>query len=117
MTWSYSGDPSSNELDEYRFLISDTDESDVILQDEEVQYILDQSTDKTTRLYLLFEAAANTFSRAVRKSLGPQMEDPTNRSNYFVSKAKYYKMLMASSGGLSLPNGSGIFSKGMHDNV
>ena len=37
MTWTYSGDPADNDLDELRFKIGDTDPSDPELQDEELQ--------------------------------------------------------------------------------
>lgn len=117
MTWTYSGDPASDELNEYRFLIRDTDAIAPILQDEEVQYILDSSVDKTTRLYLLFEAAAATFARDIKKSLGPQSEDPTSRASYYATKANYYKKLMTMAHGLSIPKGEAVFTKGMHDNV
>lgn len=42
MTWSYSGDPSESEVDEIRFLIGDTDTSDQLIQDEEIQFLYDQ---------------------------------------------------------------------------
>lgn len=38
--FSYSGDPSTSALDEVRFLLSDTDADDVLLQDEEINYAL-----------------------------------------------------------------------------
>lgn len=39
MTWSYSGDPSSSTLDEIRFLIQDTNTSDQLLSNEEINYL------------------------------------------------------------------------------
>ena len=41
MTWSYSGNPGSSELDEIRFTIGDTDVKDPELQDEEIQFVID----------------------------------------------------------------------------
>ena len=38
--FTYSGDPSASNLDEVRFLIGDTNESDSELQDEEIYYLL-----------------------------------------------------------------------------
>lgn len=117
MTWSYSGNPAASAIDKYRFLISDTDSTEPVLQDEEIQFILDEYTDNNTRLYNLFDRAADIFGRAIKKSLGPQSEDPSERLKYFASKAAYYKKLVGSSG-LSLPKSTPItFSKGMHDNV
>ena len=40
MTWSYSGDPGASSLDELRFILGDTDESDQQLSDEELLFLL-----------------------------------------------------------------------------
>lgn len=41
MTFNYSADPSSSDLDEVRFWLQDTDSTDPLLQDEELQFLLD----------------------------------------------------------------------------
>jgi len=38
--WKYSGDPSANPKDAVRFIIGDTMESDPLLTDEEITYLL-----------------------------------------------------------------------------
>lgn len=118
MAWTYSGDPSSSELDKYRFLIGDTIQTEPILQDGEITFILSQYTSNNSRLYRLFTAAANLFNRDIRHSLGPESEDPSSRSAYFAKMADYYNKLDSGSG-LSQPSYAHdkIFSKGMHDNV
>jgi hypothetical protein len=40
MTWSYSGDPASSTLDRTRFLCGDTDTTDQLLSDEELNYLV-----------------------------------------------------------------------------
>jgi hypothetical protein len=118
MAWTYTGDPKSSEKDEYRFLIRDTDANEPVLQDEEIQYILDTYSGKTDRLFNLFENAAVTFARAVKRSLGPQSEDPTERAKFFTDKADFYRRQVSQASGLSLPKSTPIiFTKGMHDNV
>jgi len=42
MTWSYSGDPRTDSKDAVRVKIGDTVETDPQLQDEEIQYFLEQ---------------------------------------------------------------------------
>jgi hypothetical protein len=118
MAWSYSGNPASSDKDKYRFSIGDTIQSEPVLQDEEIDFILLEYQDKNSRLYYLFQAAANTFSREYKRSLGPQSEDPSKRLEHFQAQMeKYRKIVMAS--GLSLPTYQSpkIFSKGMHNNV
>ncbi len=118
MTWSYSGDPSSNEKDKYRFLIGDTDENDPILKDKEIEYILDSYSDETVILYHLFQRAADIVGKQVEKSLGPQSENPTNRQNHFKERANYYKQKLIAYGISSTTyNSPKSFKKGMHDNV
>lgn len=40
MPWSYGGDPSLNAKDAVRFTVGDTDNSEPLLQDAEIQYVL-----------------------------------------------------------------------------
>lgn len=118
MSFSYSGDPSGSTLDECRFLLSDTDKDNPILQDEEINYIIAKSGNNENLLrYSLFTQAATVFSRAIKRSLGPQSEDPTARLEYFQAQAEEYKSKL-SARGVSLPKYSypKIFWKGMHSN-
>lgn len=118
MSFSYSGDPSSNKLDECRFLIGDTNSNMPIMQDEEINYIIAQSDSNDALLkYTLFERAATLFARDIKRSLGPQSEDPTSRLEYFKSQASMYKRKLYAKG-LSIPNYSHpkVFYKGMQNN-
>ena len=118
MSFTYSGDPSKSALDAARFLIGDTNENAPIMQDEEIQYILNTYGDGTnTSKYQLFNRAATLFARDIKRSLGPQSEDPTSRLDFFKEQADYYKSLVAI-GGVSPSNYAypKIFRKGMHSN-
>ena len=118
MSFSYSGNPSASPLDECRFLISDTDKARPIFQDEEINFIIAQSgSDVALLRYNLFSQAATTFARDIKRSLGPQSEDPTARLAYFRQQADSYKAKIAARG-LSLPqfNYPKVFYKGMHSN-
>ncbi len=120
MSFTYSGDPSKNELDAARFLIGDTNEKAPIMQDEEIKYIMNTyGAGKLTNnvCYQLFNRAATLFARDIKRSLGPQTEDPTSRLNFFKEQADYYKQLVAaggvSSAACAYPK---IFRKGMMSN-
>lgn len=118
MSFSYSGDPSSSALDASRFLLGDTDASAPIMQNEEIQYIIDTYGEGTnTFKYQLFNRAATLFARDIRRSLGPQTEDPTSRLEYYKEQADYYKQLVAI-GGVSPTKYAypKIFRKGMLSN-
>ena len=118
MSWSYSGNPSSSDLDALRFLIGDTDENAPIMQDEELQYLITEyGSNENVLRYHVFITVATIFARDIKRSLGPQMEDPTTRLKFFQEQAKYYEGLLASSG-ISLPKYAypKIFRKGMQNN-
>jgi hypothetical protein len=118
MTWTYSGDPSKSELDEYRFEIGDTSTNEPVLQDEEISFILNKYSDTDARLHYLYDKAAQFFARRISRKLGPQSEFTSDRQKHFEQKALYYKSKLQRSYGLSLPaQATSVFSKGMHDNV
>jgi hypothetical protein len=118
MSFSYSGDPSTSALDEARFLLGDTNAEEPIMQDEEIQYIINTyQAGSNSFKYQLFNRAATLFARDIRRSLGPQTEDPTTRLDYYKEQAEYYKKLVAI-GGVSIPQLAypKIFRKGMLSN-
>lgn len=118
MSWSYSNDPTNSKLDECRFIIGDTNPKAPIMQDEEIEYLISTTGDNEDRLrYELFRHAATIFARDIKRSLGPQSEDPTARLNYFKEQMDLYKSKVMSNG-ISLPKYSypKVFRKGMHNN-
>ena len=42
MTWTYDGDPTQDRTAEVRFLVGDTDQTDPLVQDEEIEFVLTQ---------------------------------------------------------------------------
>lgn len=117
MTWTYSGDPSSGDKDKYRFLVGDTDQTDPILQDEEITFIVSEYSDHSVRLFNLYDRAADFFARKIKRTVGPITEEPLERQRHFEAKAAYYKGIVVTSG-LSMPKSTPVaFSKGLHDNA
>ena len=118
MSFTYSGNPSTSMLDESRFVLGDTNERNPILQDEEINYIIAQAGSNVDLLrYMLFTQAATIFARDIKRSLGPQSEDPTSRLSHFQQQAAEYKRKIASRG-VSIPQYAypKVFHKGMHSN-
>lgn len=118
MTVSYSGDPSESDVARCRFLIGDTDVEHPIMQDEEIQFIIDTyGSDDNLLNYNLYLRAATLVARDIKRTLGPQSEDPTGRLNFLQQQAAYFQSLLASKG-VSIPRSlyPKIFYKGMHSN-
>lgn len=118
MSWTYSGNPQSSALDECRFLIGDTNQSNPIMQDEEIKYLIDEYGGNENKLrYELFKQASTIFARDIKRSLGPQSEDPTSRLSFFKEQMDFYKAKI-SNAGISIPKYSHpkVFKRGMQNN-
>jgi hypothetical protein len=60
---SYSGNPDRSDTDEVRFLIGDTDNSDLLLREEEVEYLLAQNGSPLKAAIVAADTIANRFSQ------------------------------------------------------
>lgn len=69
MTWSYSGNPGDSTRDEVRFLIQDTDTTDQLLSNEELDYLITAySDDAYGAAVAAVGALIATAARAVEES-------------------------------------------------
>lgn len=118
MSFSYSGNPAASPVDRLRFLLMDTNQNAAVFSDEELTYLINEYGDNDVMLqYQAFSQAATKFALSIKRSLGPQSEDPTARLNYFKSKADELKAKLVSKG-LYVPRYQAPkqFTKGMMDN-
>jgi hypothetical protein len=76
VTWTYSGDPSSNAKDEVRFLVGDTDSTVQEVSDEEIAYIITMHGDPGANYgnyaaaAVLAQAIASKYAKKADKSVG-----------------------------------------------
>jgi hypothetical protein len=63
MSFTYGGDPSASSLAKVRFLIQDTDSTDVLLQDAEINWIISESADVYQASSNACYVIASKFSR------------------------------------------------------
>ena len=93
MSWSYSGDPSTSPLDLSRFLIRDTDSTDQLLQNEELQFLIDTWGDA-------YEAARNAAmtlaAKFTRQSVQSKSVGDLSISESFAGRANEYRELAQS---------------------
>jgi len=86
MTWTYD-DPSANDRDKVRLLIGDTDQTDQLLSDEEITYLLDE----WGTVYLAAARAAKViaakFSRQADKSVGDLRISLSQKAQMYMSLA------------------------------
>lgn len=121
MAFTYSGDPSQSEADYVRFMLGDTNPAAPILQDAEIAFIVSStaSVTATSRLATAFRAAATALgAKLVKRSLGPQSEDATNRLKYYQDQADKYDKISSYSGTPPAPDYASalVFDKNMMGN-
>lgn len=87
MAWTYSGDPTSSQRDATRFIIGDTDESDQLLQDAEIDYMI--LTHGTARLVAseCCLAIAAKFARLMSRSIGGLSADFSAKHRQYLDMA------------------------------
>jgi len=100
MAWSYSGDPTSSQRDEVRFLIGDVDEGEPLLSDEEIGYLLSKTGDVRRAAAQAARAIAARFSRQVDEAVGDIRLSLSKR-------AEQYWRLAAELGGAAGPAWAG----------
>lgn len=119
MSFTYSGDPSNSKLDAIRFELGDTSPVMPLLQDEEIQYLIHTSASENVLLARVYRTAATAMGiRAIKRTLGPQSEDPTQRLKYFSDLATKYEKALQYAGVPPLPDYSyeKVFDKHMMAN-
>lgn len=80
MAWSYSGSPDDNPKDQVRFLVGDTDITDQLLQDGEINYLLRQYNNSVINASIrACEALMAKFSRMVNETVGAVRLDLSDR--------------------------------------
>lgn len=70
MTWSYSGDPSTSDKDAVRFLTGDTVQTEQLIQDEEIDWLLTEYGSPQRTSYFAALAIAAKCARSYRQETG-----------------------------------------------
>jgi len=95
MTWSYSGDPTTSNLDVMRILLGDTDTNHQLLQDEELNFYILQQNNLYYAAYLAADAIAAHFAPGTQESLGDWSGSYQQRYEHFVALARSLKLKAA----------------------
>lgn len=135
MSWTYSGDPSSSDIDEVRYLVGDTDTNEQLVSDEEINYALATWLPiygtKQWVAAAVAEQLAGQFAREVSYSADGVSISLGDLASKFVERAaqlraQHHSLLVG-----AVPDVGGIspyeqpdpltkpmdFGTGMHDNI
>lgn len=84
MSWTYdSTQLAISELYQVRFLIGDTDTSDQLLSDQEIEYLLDLHGSVSAAAIASCENLSAKYARQVDYRLGPQSVSASKRAEQF----------------------------------
>lgn len=83
MTWTYSGNPKESLKDYVRFLCGDTDEDMPLLQDEEIQFLLEQHRSVIKAAIAACKVIIAKLSREVDYSIGPEKVAASQRVEHY----------------------------------
>ncbi|MBW2672586.1 MAG: hypothetical protein JRD89_04105 [Deltaproteobacteria bacterium] len=86
MTWSYDSTLPTDK-DKVRFHIGDTDQSDQLLQDEEISYLLGETTNVLLAASRAAKAIAARFSRQADKAVGDLRISLSQKAQAYMSLA------------------------------
>ena len=83
MTWTYSGDPATSDLDKVRFLVFDTDTNEQLINNEEIAWLLTEQTN-------VYMAAANAAEVIAAKFAKDITRNAVGLSASVGSRAQFY---------------------------
>lgn len=108
MSFSYSGDPSTSDKDNVRFILQDTDATHPLLQDEEINFLLIQEGDVYQAAAIGAERIAANFARFTDIKIGDYSESASKYFDHYTKLAKKLKqdamrrLVVPYAGGLSI---------------
>lgn len=88
MAWTYSGNPSASTRDAVRFVIGDTDTTDQLLQDAEIDYMITEHGTIRMAASESCRAIAAKFARLMSRSIGGLSADFSAKHRQYLAMAE-----------------------------
>lgn len=103
MAWTYGADPLNDPVDEVHFLVGDTDQTEPLLQNEEINLFLAMYPKPSGKpAYLAGAAAADAiaakYARNMNSSVGPLSQQAEQQFLHYQSLASQLRLMWATSG-------------------
>jgi hypothetical protein len=102
MSWNYTKGPVNADRDKVRFYVGDTDESDQLVQDEEIAFAVAEHSDLRIAAAMVLRALAAKHSRLGSISVGSVSQTLTTIAKAFADRAKELDPFGYSIGGVLL---------------
>lgn len=104
MSWTYSGDPSSDDRDAVRFLIQDTDTNRQLATNEEIDWLLMQEVN-------VYTAAAKALQAVIHRQVGigsKKVGDLSITFDFAAAQGAVKDLMMRGRAGYEVPTVGGI---------
>jgi hypothetical protein len=112
MVWLYSGNPAYSAKDQVRFLIGDTDSTDQLLQDGEIEWVLSQYNDSPMNAAIrCCESIIGKFSRLANESVGQVKVNFKEKAEGYVRMLTILKSRLATEDAAPYAGGISISDK------
>jgi hypothetical protein len=108
MAWTYSGDPASSDRDAVRFYVGDTNTTEQLLQDAEVDFVLAQVATPLAAAARCARAIASKMAMLVDEKFESIDNKFSQRAKAFTSLAGQLEREVKRQGGLGTPVAGGI---------
>ena len=119
MAWEYSGNPADSDKDAVRFLIGDTDTTEQLVQDEEIEWALLENADAYSAAAEVAQSLSAKFATLAQSTkIGPISENYSTRAANYEKIATRLEKKAGKKGAIGVvgasENSAGI-TVGIHD--
>ena len=104
--WTYSGDPSKTDRDHVRFMIGDTDSTDKLLYDKEIEFLISQAGNVYSAAVEGCKRIAALYAKYANESVGQVSISHDQKSQHYYKLAETLKRDYVNT--LAIPYAGGI---------
>lgn len=122
MAWTYTSNPADIPLDHVRFLIGDTDETEPLMQDEELNFLLSEHENTALAARKAGQIILGKLAREIDYTIGPESVKASQRFQQYRRYLKDMGLTVSEDSGVPIWAGptqqesNSVFGVGMHDN-
>lgn len=108
MAWTYSGDPANSDRDAVRFLVQDTDTNDQLVTDEEIDWLLSQTSGVYSAATEAAKAIAASFARLADTDIESVSVKYSQKQKQYLQLSARLEIKATSGAGLAAPDVNGV---------
>lgn len=109
---AYSDQPATNDIDKVRLMLGDTDCTDPLLSDNEINWLISATEEVTAAAAMGAKSIAGKFARKVSNTTGRVRKELSDLFDHYMALEKNLRDLAAAGGigSAGIPSVSGVFT-------